>query len=136
KKVASTFGVGLHQLYDLDEENGWTTEQEVAHKEELVATAPDTVAEVEDLSALHEPKPKPFDEKPTVPDPTTPESEEGGGDITDVQKTAIEKMSEHKDTSVAEFVKRALGDVKKLESLTYEEGILVIREANKTKTPK
>ena len=71
-----------------------------------------------------------------MPDPTTPESEEGGGDITDVQKTAIEKMSEHKDTSVAEFVKRALGDVKKLESLTYEEGILVIREANKTKTPK
>ena len=139
KKVASTFGVGLHQLYDLDEESNGISQ---LGESEPVATVPDEnvtpkpVEEVEDLSALHEPKPKPFDEKPTVPDPTTPESEEGGGDITDVQKTAIEKMSEHKDTSVAEFVKRALGDVKKLESLTYEEGILVIREANKTKTPK
>jgi len=135
KKAASTLGVGLHQLYDLDEENGWTDEVEEAHKVEHVATMPDTVEEIEDLSALHEPEPKPFDE-PTVPDPTTPASDEGGGDITDVQRTAIEKMSEHKNTSVAEFIKRALGDVKKLDALTYEEGILVIREANKTKTPK
>jgi len=139
KKVASTFGIGLHQLYDLDEESNGVFE---LGEPEPAATVPDEnvtpkpVEEVEDLSALHEPKSKPFDEKPTVPDPTTPESEEGGGEITDVQRTAIEKMAEHKNTSIAEFMKRALGGAKELNSLTYEEGILVIREANKTKTPK
>lgn len=142
KKAASTLGVGLHQLYDLDEENGWTVEQEEAHVQEGAVSAPEMVEataakeEVEDLSALaSEPEPKPFDE-PTVPDPATPKSDEGGGSITDVQRTAIEKMSEHKNTSVVEFVRRALGDVKELDKLTYEEGILVIREANKAKTPK
>lgn len=142
KKVASTFGIGLHQLYDLDEENGWTVEQEVAHAVEHEATMPDMKTDYEikaeeeaDLSALHEPEPKPFDE-PTVPDPATPKLEDDEGDITDVQKTAIEKMAEHKNTSIAEFMKRALGGAKELNSLTYEEGILVIREANKTKTPK
>ncbi len=141
KKVASTFGIGLHQLYDLDEESNGTFE--LGETEPVAAVPAERQEEVtqepvveEDLSALHEPESKPFDEKPTVPDPTTPVSEEGGGEITDVQRTAIEKMAEHKNTSIAEFMKRALGGAKELNSLTYEEGILVIREANKTKTPK
>jgi hypothetical protein len=141
KKAASTFGIGLHQLYDLDEESNGIFE---LGESEPVAVVPtektepksDTPPPVElDLSELKVPEPKPFD-PPTVPDPTTPESEDVGGSITDVQRTAIKKMSEHKNTSVAEFMKRALGGAKELDALTYEEGILVIREANKTKTPK
>jgi hypothetical protein len=142
KKAASTLGVGLHQLYDLDEDtNGLLTDYDLGLEEEKVEQTEQEPQETVDLSDLAEPERKPFDEpeQPTVPDPAeepaqTANEEEGG--ITDVQVTAIKKMSEHKNVSIAEFMKRALGEAKELDRLTYDEGILVIREANKAKTPK
>jgi hypothetical protein len=142
KKAASTLGIGLHQLYDLDEDsNGMSLDEELITPEEekvkVEKPTPEKVEEEIDLSDLSA-DPKPFDE-PTVPDPATPDTgstNEEGGMITDVQKTAIVKMSEHKNVSIVEFMKRALGEAKELDRLTYDEGILVIREANKAKTPK
>ena len=136
KKAASTLGVGLHQLYDLDEDNGIYQMGETEPVETVSAPKPEEEIDLSDLEP--DPEPKPFDEpeQPPVPDPVTRPEQTTENNITDVQKTAIEKMSEHKGVSVSEFVTRALGEVKQLDTLTYEEGILVIREANKAKTPK
>ena len=140
KKAASTLGIGLHQLYDLDEGSNGISQ---LGESEPVATVPDeNVTPKLELAPEPEPEPQPFDEPagPSVPDPTDITAlavgEEGPQEITDVQRTAVEKMSELKNIPVKTLVEKALGAVKPLEKLTYQEGILVIREANKVKTPK
>lgn len=140
KKAASTLGIGLHQLYDLDE-NGvdFGGLEEVDLATVAVESTPEP-APVETPTPKPEPKPEPqpFDEPtaPVVPDPASQTSEESPQEITDVQRTAVEKMSELKNIPVKTLVEKALGTIKPLDNLTYQEGILVIREANKVKTPK
>lgn len=139
KKAASSLGIGLHQLYDLDE-NGVDFEglEEVDLAEVSVEPTPEPTPVVEEPEPAPKPEPQPFDEpeKPAVPDPTPTADDESPQEITDVQRTAVEKMSELKNIPVKTLVEKALGKVQPLEKLTYQEGILVIREANKVKTPK
>jgi hypothetical protein len=135
KKAASTLGIGLHQLYELDE-NG---SQFVDNSENDPVSAVLAAIEVEDPKPVHTEESKPFDESAAaipVPDPsaTTP-VEDGQELITEVQKTAVEKMSGLKNTPINTLIESALGEIRPLEKLTYQEGILVIREANKIKTP-
>lgn len=56
-------------------------------------------------------------------------------EITDAQKSAIEKMSEIKKVKITTLMKRALGKVKELNLLSYDEAMKVIREANRAEIP-
>ena len=136
KKAASTLGIGLIQLYELDE--SYFSQIEIQN---------DGGANNKDMTQTKVPKPtvpvtgssisKPFDEPevPAVPSPVPSPSEEEPDGITDVQRTAVEKMSALKATPINTLVESALGEIKQLEDLSYQEGILVIREANKIKMP-